>query len=345
MFCAENGINSKIIHNFVGENTKSLLTDITIAIMKKTVLFLLTIMGILSAQAADEIIVEVSYSGTTATISIPDNMTDHITVSTGNSSHVVITSTVDDKEIFYDLSGTTDNGSFCLNGTYKCEIDLSGLTLTNPSGPALNIQNGKRIAISAKKNSTNTLTDGKNDDYNGCIHCKGHLEFKGKGQLNVAGNSKHAIYSGEYVEIKNLTLNITGAKKDGIHCKEYFLMESGTVTISNTGDDGIQCELDGDASTGELDEHEDEDTGNVYQLDGTLTIKDYSGKAIKADGGIFYRGGTQGFDTSDTVSTGIETVQSPKATVNDDAIYDLNGRHVSNPSHGIYIQNGKKYVK
>jgi hypothetical protein len=314
--------------------------------MKKTFLLLLSMMGILSAQAVEDNTVEVSYSGTTATISVADNIASYITVSSDNSSHVVITSTVNNEEIIYNLSGTTDNGSFCLYGTYKCEIDLNGLTMTNPSGPALNIQNGKRIAISAKKGSTNTLTDGQNDDYNGCIHCKGHLEFKGKGELNVLGKSKHAISSGEYVGIKNLTLNITGAKKDGIHCKEYFLMESGTVTISNTGDDGIQCELDGDTSTGEIEDHEDEDSGNVYQLDGALNIKDYSGKAIKADGGIFYRGGTQGFDTSDTISTGIEMVQSAKSKVqNDDAIYDLNGRRVSIPSHGIYIQNRKKVVK
>lgn len=314
--------------------------------MKKTFLLLLSMMGILSAQAVDDNTVEVVYNETTATVTIADNIKSYITVSSDNSSHVIITSTIDGEEIVYNLSGTTNDGSFCLNGTYKCEIDLNGLTLTNPSGPALNIQNGKRIAISAKKNTTNTLTDAKNDDFNGCIYCTGHLEFKGKGELNVEGKAKHAIASAEYVEVKNLTLNIIGAKKDGIHCKEYFLMESGTVTISNTGDDGIQCELDGDASTGEIADHEDEDTGNVYQLDGTLTIKDYSGKAIKADGGIYYRGGTQDFNTNDTSSTGIENIQSSKSNVqNNDAIYDLNGRRVSVPSHGIYIQSGKKVVK
>ena len=204
----------------------------------------------------DPLTVKVVYNGTTATVTIPDDIASYVTVSSGTSSHVVITSSTEAEEFIYDLSGSSDDGEFCLNGKYKCEIDLSGLTLTNPTGPALNIQNGKRIAISSKKETTNTLTDGNNKDYNGCIHCTGHLEFKGKGVLNIVGNSKHAIYSEEYVEIKNLTLNITGAKKDGIHCKEYFLMESGNVTISNTGDDGIQCDLAGETSTGELADHE-----------------------------------------------------------------------------------------
>ena len=309
--------------------------------MKKLFLLLLLMMAVVSIQAANT--VTVVYSGSEATITIDDDIASLITVNSGTSSHVEITSTAETEEIeiIYSLSGSSDDGEFRLNGEYKCEIDLNGLTLTNPAGPALNIQNGKRIDVSAKKNTTNTLTDGKNSDFNGCIHCTGHLEFKGKGELSVVGKSKHAIYSKEYVEIKNLTLNITSAVKDGIHCKEYFLMESGNVTISNTGDDGIQCELAGETSTGEIVGHEDEDTGNVYQLDGTLTIENYSGKAIKADGEIFYRGGTQNFDTSAT--TGISVVMTSEPD-GDAAVYDLSGRRVTEPSHGIYIQNGKKVV-
>ena len=309
--------------------------------MKKTILILVSMLGVLSAQAIDDNTVEVKYEGTTATVTIAENIADVVTVSSATSSHVILTSATESVEIIYNLSGSSDDGSFCLNGIYKCEIDLNGLTLTNPAGPAMNIQNGKRTAISAKKSTTNTLTDGSNKDYNGCIHCTGHLEFKGKGVLNVVGNSKHAIYSKEYTEVKNLTLNITGAKKDGIHCKEYFLIGGGTLTISNTGDDGIQCELAGETPTGEITpDHEDEDTGNVYLVDGTLTIKDnIAGQAIKADGEIFYRGGTQDFG-----SAGISSVATPAPSA-DAVFYDLNGRRVLNPTRGIYICNGKQVVK
>lgn len=302
----------------------------------------MSLMATMTLFAANTVTVE--YNGTEATVTVDDDIASYITVSSGTSSHVVITSTTEAVEIVYALSGTSDDGEFRLEGNYKCEIDLNGLTLTNPSGPALNIQNGKRIDISAKKSTINTLADGANDEYKGCIHCTGHLEFKGKGELTVVGNSSHAIYSKEYVELKNLTLNITGAVKDGIHCQEYFLMESGTLNISNVGDDGIQCELAGDSSTGELVDHEDEDTGNVYQLDGTLTIENYGGKAIKADGTIIYSGGTQNFDTTDTSYTsGIYTVTTLEHE-GEATIYDLSGRRVSRPSHGIYIQNGKKVV-
>ena len=310
--------------------------------MKKVFLLLMSVMATMTMLATGTVTVE--YNGASANVTIDEDIASYITVDSGTSSHVIITSTAETVEIIYVLSGTSDDGEFCLNGNYKCEIDLNGPTLTNPTGPALNIQCGKRIDVSAKKNTVNTLADGENADYKGCIHCTGHLEFKGKGELNIVGNASHGIYSKEYVEMKNLTLNITGAVKDGIHCKEYFLMESGTLNISNVGDDGIQCELDGTTSTGELLDHEDEDSGNVYQLDGTLTIENYGGKAIKADGSITYSGGTQNFDTTDTSYTsGISTVSTTE-TNGDAAIYDLSGRRVSNPSHGVYIQNGKKVM-
>lgn len=325
--------------------------------MKKTFLSLIAMIGSMAAYAVDANVVQVVYNGTTATVTIASNISSYVTVSSGTSSHVVITQSSDfagvdatsdneDGEIYYVLSGSSSDGSLMLTGSYKCEIDLNGLTLTNTSGPALTILNGKRIAISTKSGTTNTLTDAANDDYKGCIHVKGHTKLKGKGTLNVIGNSAHAIYSKEYVEVKNMTLNITAAQKDGIHCKEYFLMESGTVNISGVGDDGIQCELDS-VSTGTKTDHEDEDSGNFYMENGTLTISNYSGKAIKADGSITYSGGKQNFDTSDVTenaATGIETVKREPAIVN--PCYDLSGRKVQGKAKGVYmIRKNDRNVK
>ncbi len=322
--------------------------------MKRHLLSFITLLaGISNMSAINNNTVEIVYSGTTATVTIADNISEYVTVESGTSSHVKIiqsstfagadiTATNTTGEITYVLSGSSDDGEFYVEGAFKQTIELSGLTLTNPNGPALNIQNGKRTSLSAQKGTVNTLKDGVNEDYNGCIHCKGHLKLKGKGTLNVTGNSKHGIYSKEYLELKNMILNIDNAVKDAMHCQQYFLMESGTVTISGAGDDGIQVELDGTSSTGIISDHEDEDTGNFYMEDGNLTISNYLGYAIKADGTITYNGGTQNFDKSSTlVSADIEDIQVSAMTA--PMFYDLSGRLLNQAKRGLFIskQNGK----
>ena len=319
--------------------------------------------GTLTMSAIEDNTVEVIFNGTSATVNIANNISSYVTNQSGSSSHVKLVQSEsfsginasddnEDGEIIYVLSGSTSNGEFYLEGAFKCTVELSGVSITNPSGPAINVQNGKRVSVSIKKSTTNTLTDGANEDYNGAFHSKGHTKFKGKGTLNVVGNSKHGIYSKEYLEIKNCNINITKAVKDGIHCKEYFFMESGNVSISGVGDDGIQVELSGNASTGAMPQHEEEDSGNFYMANGTLTISDYEGKAIVADGTITYSGGTQNFDTSDTkILAGIEDIQASKPSRIQDGIYDLQGRKLqAAPQHRciyIIVENGqaKKVIR
>jgi hypothetical protein len=168
----------------------------------------------------------------------------------------------------------------------KASIALAGLTLTNPSGPAINIQNGKRIDVSVKSGTENTLRDGSGGDWKGCFRSKGHTEFKGKGTLNVYGNTAHAIWSKEYVEMKNCTINVLKAVGDGLNCNQYFLMESGTLNISGVGDDGIQVsyETDDDGNR----ETDEENTGALTVTGGTLSVTTSAvgSKGLKAEGAV-----------------------------------------------------------
>ena len=153
--------------------------------------------------------VTVSYEDSSAHVTIAGNVAPYVEP-TISGAHVTIAQTnteaVDDDEITYVLSGTTTDGEFALSGSYKCSVTLAGLTLTNPSGAAINITNQKRIEISAKKDTENTLTDGARGFQTGCIYSKGQIQLQGKGTLNVAGHTKHAIKSGDYISVKNLTL-------------------------------------------------------------------------------------------------------------------------------------------
>ena len=263
----------------------------TLTVMGKT--FALTDISSMTVDetAVTDNLVAVTYSGTTATVSVAGNVAQYVTA-TVDGAHVTITPTnteaVDGDEITYQLSGSTSDGSLTLGGSYKSTVALAGVSLTNLSGAAINITNSKRIQLSAKKDTQNTLTDGSNGSQKACIYSKGQLQLQGNGTLGVVANTKHGIKSASYISVKNLTLNITQAAADGINCEEYFLMKSGTVTISGTGDDGLQCDLGGTTSTGETTGHDDEDSGNVYIEGGTLNISTTAtaAKGIKADGDV-----------------------------------------------------------
>ncbi|MCM1111517.1 MAG: carbohydrate-binding domain-containing protein [Clostridium sp.] len=253
-----------------------------------------------SDETAEDNTVVVKYSADGASVLIAGNIARYVSA-TVEGAHVSIVQSDEVSEttcgeITYQLSGESDDGSFAMTGSYKASLELLGLTLTNPSGAALDIQNGKRISVSAKNGTVNSLADGADGSQKGCIVCKGHLEFKGKGQLTVVGNASHAIQAKEYVEMKNLTLTVTGAVKDGINCAQYFSMESGTLSISGTSDDGIQVDYKDSA------DREEEDTGSFSISGGKLTVATTAAaaKAIKTEGSIEISGGELALSTSGT---------------------------------------------
>ncbi len=253
--------------------------------------------------AVTDNLVSIVYSSSSASVTVAGNVAQYVTP-TISGAHVTIaqsnTDAVNNDEITYQLSGTSANGSFSLSGSYKCTVSLAGVTLSNPSGAAINITNSKRIQLSAKSGTVNTLTDCASGSQKACVYSKGQLQIQGNGTLNVAGNTKHGIKSASYISIKNLTLNITSTVGDGINCEEYMEIKSGTITLSGIGDDGIQCDLGGTTSTGITTDHEDEDTGNIYISGGTVkvAVTAAAAKGIKADGDMYITDGVVTATTS-----------------------------------------------
>jgi hypothetical protein len=162
--------------------------------------------------------VQVSYSGSSASVKVSGNIAKYI-VPTISGAHVKLVQSeeVDDNvgEITYNLTGTSADGEFYMEGSYKATIELDGITLTNVtpvySGAAVHIQNGKRINVKVITGTENTLVDAASGSQKGALYIKGHAEFKQKGTLNVTGNLKHAIKTGEYFSLKNATINVLGA--------------------------------------------------------------------------------------------------------------------------------------
>ena len=319
--------------------------------------------------------VAVVYNGQTAAITVAGNVAQYLTITT-TGAHVNIEQSSDlAEEITYTLSGSSDDGECYISGSYKATVELNGLTLTNKtpvkSGAAVHIQNSKRIKVKVMDGTTNTLVDCASGSQKGAFYVKGHPEFSKSGVLNVVGNLKHAIKSGEYIELKEATLNVTSAQGDGINCAQYFLMKSGNVNINNVTDDGIQCDIEDTevGSTGETEDHEDEDSGNIYLEGGQITINTagIAAKGVKSEGDLIVKGGTiavtttgngkwdeedlktkasacLGSDAKVVISGGTLTLTSTGAGgkgINCDAAFELSGGEVTIVTKGaLYYHNG-----
>ena len=230
----------------------------------------------------------VQYSGNSADVYVSGNIAHTITA-TVNGAHVNVSqnNTVA-TEYTYTLQGTSENGSFYHGGSYKMTLILNGVTLTNPDSAAINIQNGKRIAVQLSDGTTNALTDGSGNSKKATFLIKGHAEFSKGGSLTLTGNKKHALACNEYLELKKTVGSITvvNAVADAINVVQYFQMNGGNVTIQSAGDDGIQVDAE-DPTAEDLN-------GHVLIKGGTLTINGSGAatKGIKAQGTVFIEGGT-----------------------------------------------------
>lgn len=245
--------------------------------------------------------ISITWDGTTASVAIDPSIKD-VTASV-SGGHVKLTSATTSKEYLYVLQGTTTNGSCTITGSYKLRVNLNGVSITNPSGAAMVIDCGKRNEVKLMKGTENTFVDGKGHTLKGAFHSEGHLEIKGKGTLNVTGNTKHALYTKEYLKIKSSTgvINILGAVNDGIHCGKgeknsehsQLIINGGTINVTNCKKDCIDAD----------------DYGSMFINDGTinLTVNQTDGAGLSCDSIIYMTGGEINLDVSGTISQGIHT--------------------------------------
>lgn len=205
------------------------------------------------ANKVDDYSVLVNYAGESATATVSGNIAAHITTNV-SGAHVAVSQDASvDKECTYILSGTSANGSFTQNGSYKSTLVLNGVTLASQNGSAVAINTGKRVAVVLADGTTSTLSDATGGSQKAAVYFTGHPEFEGGGTLNVTGNTKHAISAKEYLQLKKSVggINILGAVSDGIHCgkgkagssdNNYFQMNGGNVTISGVKGDCVDAD-------------------------------------------------------------------------------------------------------
>ena len=175
--------------------------------------------------------VTVTYDGAKATVS---GTVSGVTAKV-NGAHVLVTSSK--KNIAYTLKGTTSDGSFKLYSTNKTQVTMEGVSITNPTGAAINIQSGKTMLIELADGTTNKLTDGTSytmttgEDQKGTFFSEGQLVFSGKGSLDVQSVGGHGIVSDDYIRVRGGNITVD-AVRDGINTNDRFLMYGGSVTVT-----------------------------------------------------------------------------------------------------------------
>ena len=245
---------------------------------------------------------------------------------TVTSTGAYVTVVSESKKVEYILKGSASAGCFKLYSEKKAKITLSGLTLTNPTGAAINIQKGKtsgedkRMFIVADKGTANTLTDGTtytttdDEDMKGVIFNEGKLIMGGSGTLTVNAKGKNGICSDDYVRFRaGSNISIYATAKNGVKANDGIIIGGGVLNIdvSSTAGKGLSSDafvqIDGGrtyiltSGGGEYDSDDNDVTAcagikadTYFTMNGgTLGIKSTGngGKGISADTDININGG------------------------------------------------------
>ena len=188
---------------------------------------------------------QIAFNGNSATVV---GEVDGVTVST-QGAHVTVNSTV--KNVAYELSGSTTDGSFKIYSEKKFELILNGVSLTNPAGAAINNQ-GKRCYVVVNDGTENTLTDGSTytmvdgEDQKGTLFSEGKLAFSGKGKLLVYAVGKNGIVSDDYVFIRpNTNIYVKSTASNGIKSNDGVIIRGGVVNVEVTADAAKGIKTDG----------------------------------------------------------------------------------------------------
>lgn len=236
--------------------------------------------------------VTVTWDGDQATVDL--GHAPNVTYET-DGGHVSILSTDTKNELEFVLQGESTQGSLTYEGPLKCKFYMNGLNLKSNRGAAIDIQCGKRINLILNPGTKNFLADSTGGEQKAAFYCKGHLEIEGSGSLTVTGNSKHAIATKEYMQLKKSTGSITvnRAISDAMHVGQYFQMNGGTITLTGQADDGLQVEkvtLSDDVTP----DPSKENNGQMFIRGGSINITAENDitKGIKVPGDLTVSGGT-----------------------------------------------------
>ena len=262
-------------------------------------------------------IVYINYNGTTAEVINPYPVTQVIV--TVSEAKVSITS-LSSSNITYVLSGTANPGRFAIESTTTPTVILNGVSLTNPTGKAMDLTCNQGVILEIANGTTNSLSDGSESDKKAALMSNSDLLVQGNGTLNVTSFVKHpikvkgicTINSGNFVitsdvdDVNGLSadstlvinggsFNITmnGDISKGIKCDDNLTINGGDITIVAAGNTVLETVNNQNVPSYCTAIKCDNDiaiNGGSFNI--TLPTTNHGGKSISADGNITISGGT-----------------------------------------------------
>lgn len=159
------------------------------------------------------------------------------------------------KGLTLKVAGTSTNGYLKVWSEKKWSLDLAGVTLTNPDGAAINIQEGNCFVVLSGDNS---LSDGASaayktegeEDMKAVLFSEDDLRFSGTGSLKISANNaqgKNGISSDDAIFIRpNTNIQITSGASagHGIKANDAVVIKGGVVNIETAGKGtkGVKCD-------------------------------------------------------------------------------------------------------
>lgn len=340
-----NGINSM---NFQGSNP----TSLNINLSNDNYSFPISAFDSITfdlqnpAQLGDTVMV--NYNGSTATVQNPFPSSVFVTTSGAK----VTISSIGTSNIVYCLSGTAEPGRFEIESTATPTIVLNGVSLTNPTGKAMDLTCEDGIILKLADGTENQLCDGTESDKKAALMCNNDLLVQGNGTLTVTGLVQHAAKVKGQLNMTSGNIVIANSVSDGIHA-EGLLVQGGNINVLSCGDDALTSELDAYIYGGNITITSSSDSINAISIDSTLivnggtidiNITGNDAKCIKADKELTINGGTFILNHSGDVSKGIKSNRTITITDGDFTIVSsgstvletINGQNV--PSYCTAIK-------
>ena len=287
-------------------------------------------------------IVRITWDGSSVSCSQSNDDGD-IVVTTSGADVTVNAS----KKAQYILSGNSSDGSFKIYSDKKFQLTLDGLTLTNPTGAAINSQTKKRMYLVVADGSVNTLGDGSSytasvpvlddegnatgeyEDEKGVVFSEGQIILSGAGKLSINAVGKNGLVSDQYLRIRpltRLTVSASSTASNALKADSVLIM-GGVINLGTASADGkgIQSETDviisggrttvittgsGDASTGGGGGMMPGGGGPGWRTRASSSSSGNAPKGIKAGARIRVTGGTLRVRCDGSSGEGIESKYS-----------------------------------